>query len=176
MKRQRLPEKGFTTIELVVVAAIITILAATAVPLGLGLLQRQRLNAVALGLAGWLEQVRSASLRGNGCEVAILPGAAHSGSDVLAQINSTATPNCSVSEPFRLPQEVGGDRFSLAVNPAANFSFTPLGTKWPTTDVTITISGNGYADGMARCLRLRGMVGPLEVGPVNGGECEEGPI
>lgn len=168
-----LREAGFSLSELMVAVLIIGALASLVVPASLARLQRQRLHAVTVGLAGWLEEVRRSSLRGSGCQVEIITGAALGGDAVVAQAAAGSPATCASLLPFRLPNAVGADSFTVSVTPTPpSFRFTPRGTKSPAADVVITISGNRYIGGMARCLRLNGLLGSLEIGTVEGGSCQ----
>jgi prepilin-type N-terminal cleavage/methylation domain-containing protein len=56
-------ELGFSLTELLVVVSILGIAAAISIPSFLFVLRRERVNAIALEAAGWLEEARSQSAR-----------------------------------------------------------------------------------------------------------------
>jgi len=62
---RRAPSWGFTTIELIVVVAIIGLLAAIVIPAATGILRRQRLTAVAREVQLVFQRARVQALKGN---------------------------------------------------------------------------------------------------------------
>ena len=61
-----------------------------------------------------------------------------------------------------------GAAYEIAA-PEDPFSFTPRGSKFPSTDVLITIAMAN--DGPARCIQLNGLLGNLEMGNASNGSC-----
>lgn len=121
---------GFTVTELMVTVAILGILAGIAIPSFLFLLQRERIQSVALELAGWLEQVRNvaadqvaANATAGGCVVTFSSGSLSAGQN-LAQVDQ----QCTASNPvLRVPEGVQQNTVTVAVSGANPIIFTPRG-------------------------------------------------
>lgn len=162
--------QGFSIVELVVVVAIVGTLAALSLAATFQAQRREQVNAVTIGLAGWLEEVRRSALRGSACEVQLSTGTV-SGANTVAQLVGTPPPDtCStVNNPFRLPESAQGASYIIGASPSS-FAFTPRGTKFPATDVLITITRSNT--GPARCIQLNGLLGNLEMGNYSSGSCE----
>lgn len=171
LKYTPLEEAGFSLLELLVIVAILGViggLGSLGLPAAIQHYKRQQLNDLTVGLAGWLQEVRSSALRGSACTVVISGGtitAAQTVASLGAPIPETcATPN----NPYLLPESAQGASYSITANPAS-FSFTPRGSKYPSTDVLITIAiANG---GPSRCIQLNGLFGNLELGDASSGSC-----
>lgn len=160
---------GFTLVEMVVVAAILGVLASLGVVATGEIQKRERVNALAIGLAGWLEEVRRAAMRGNPCDVTITTGNL-SGLAVVAQLSGSPIPETCPTQnnPFQIPDVAKEGSFVVTAS-SSGFAFTPRGTKFPAEDITITITtGN---NGPARCIQLIGLLGNLEMGKSSHGDC-----
>ena len=161
---------GLTITELLVVVAILGVVAGVSINSGLQEWRREQVNAVAIELAGWLEQVRRSALRGRGCFVTVngpsamaLLGAGNTvaSSNIIAGSPSSITdPNaCLVNSPLRIPENVSGAQFSVS---SKSITFTPRGSvilSETPTDIAITLSGTS----MARCVRINGLLGLIEI-------------
>lgn len=157
---------AFSLTELMVVIAIIGLINGLAIAIGGNGWQRERVNAVALGLAGWLEEVRGQSLRqisdnsaAGGCVVTVntLSQAAVSAALV------TVTPSDCASTPTLLIPGVtnSGDRYDIATN-AATIVFTPRGSVTSTTDTVMKVFLRGSSQ--LRCVRVSALLGLVRVG------------
>ena len=162
--------RGFSIVELLVVVSIIGTLAGLSLASSFQSQRRQQVNAVAIGLAGWLEEVRRSALRGSACEVIVSNGSV-SGYAEVARLGGDPPPEtCPThTNPYLLPQASRGASYTITAAPSS-FHFTPRGTKFPATDVLITI--NMSSNGPARCIQLNGLLGNLEMGNSSGGSCE----
>lgn len=169
---------GFSLLEIVATVTIISIAVSMTLAMNTRSLRREQLNAAAIGLAGWLEEVRRAALKGNPCQVTI---AASSGAVVGTTLASaveiplsgaTARPDrCRANAPYTVPSEV--NTFRVAVSPAQQFTFGSLGTVDPSSDKELVLSLLNPADQveLRRCIRMRGMLGFIEVGNHSGSAC-----
>lgn len=169
---------GFSLLEIVAAVAIIGIAASMTLAMNMRSLRREQLNAAAIGLAGWLEEVRRSALKGNPCQVTI---AANSGAAVGTTLASaveiplsgaTARPDrCRANAPYTVPNELNAMR--IAMSPAQQFTFGSLGTVAPSSDKELVLSllnPAGQVE-LRRCIRMRGMLGFIEVGNHSGSAC-----
>ena len=183
MKR---PNPGFSLTEVMVVVAILSVLSGLVIDAGIRDWRREQVNAVVVELAGWLESVRRAALKGSSCQVTLFDGTLAAGA-VLAQgedVGATdadsvaaASPianNCRSSQPLVIPSLSAVQRFQIAAT-AGSFVFTPAGTLYPapqrSAPIVIEVS---LADGQdpQRCVQLEGLMGLIQVGRLNAGHCD----
>ncbi|MEB3275499.1 MAG: prepilin-type N-terminal cleavage/methylation domain-containing protein [Cyanobacteriota bacterium] len=171
---------GFTITELVVAVAIIAVGSSIAIAVTGREIRRERINSAAVGLSGWLEEVRRAALKGNPCTITITASSGIARGGILASAREVPTPalaplprdnRCQADKPYRVANELGNAR--VAISPSLTFSFGTLGTVTPTTDkeLVLTLIQPGGQSDLARCLRIRGMMGFTEVGNRSGGSC-----
>jgi prepilin-type N-terminal cleavage/methylation domain-containing protein len=174
LKRQRIAayaSSGFTVAELMVTVVILSILASIAIPSFLFVLQRERIQAVALDVAGWLEQVRNAAAdqvasdaSAGGCLVTFNTGSFSAG-QTLAQVDQQcAVPNTVLS----VPEGVQQNTVTASIAGSNPIVFTPRGL-WidaqgvpgQNIQLSLTLSGLGTP---IRCIRLSPVLGAVEIG------------
>lgn len=175
---------GFTLPELLMVVTVVMVGAALAVGLNGREIRRERINAVTVGLSGWIEEVRRSALKANPCQVTISSnsGGAAAGS-ALGVASAVPSPSgaitpantCRAASPYEVPSELGSTRVRVEALNGPGFTFGVLGTVEPTTPtnkewVLTLIKSNGQSD-LSRCLRIRGMMGFVEIGNRNGSIC-----
>ena len=117
MLQPRERARGYTLTELMVTVAVLGVVAAIAVPSFLFVLRRERVNALAFEIAGWLEASRSIAARevtpeddAGGCAIVIAKAQADAAAgDVIAGISG-----CAARErQLRVPDSWGG-RFQIS--------------------------------------------------------------
>ena len=157
---------GFTLLELLVVVAILGVIGGLGLPAMIHNYKKAQVNDLTTGLAGWLQEVRS---KGSSCEVIISTGNIAEGGTV-ARVGSAPIPDtCNVANnPYVLAKSVLGASYEISATPES-FWFTPRGTKFPRTDVLVTIAMTN--NGLVRCLQLNGLFGDLEMGNASSGSC-----
>jgi len=185
MKRRN---RGFSLTEMMVVVVILGVLSGLVIDAGIRDWRREQVNAVVVELAGWLESVRRAALKGSSCQVTLTTtnGSLAAGA-VLAQgadvgatdadADAAASPianNCRSSQPLVIPSLGTSQRFQVVAT-AGSFVFTPAGTLYPapqpSAPIVIQVS---LADGQDQqhCVQLEGLMGLIQLGHVNAGHCE----
>ena len=169
---------GFTIIEIFVVVGILAILSGIAIASGSRSLERSKIDAVAIELAGWLTAIRPKD--GNGCFVDYVaeanppdnvvttvtePSNVFASGDSLFQLRAGSS--CSApSTTFRLPGNVGGD-YKLSFY--APIIFSQRGTI-AIADNSTSDTGDKYiriyraGSGLLRCIRINYWTGIVEIG------------
>lgn len=178
---------GFTIIEIFVVVSVLAILSAIAISSGTRSLERSRINAVAIELAGWLTAIHAKD--STGCFVdyenatdktsTVVSNTLINPSDKFssgAKIFALRDPSrCSApSEAFRLPSNVSGDYLFSLYTPIV---FGPRGTVAMASNSGCNSSDianaacNGsdikifrLGSGLLRCIRINYWTGSVEIG------------
>lgn len=168
-RRMLLHNHGFTLVELMVVVALIGIVSGVVVVISANEWRRDRINAVAVEFAGWLEEVRSASLRevnNNGCTVTFASTTLTSvpAGTQLASINPAVCQGVPQAN-FLIPGITAtADRYS-ATSTASAITFTPRGSVTSTTNVLVNLSLDNSIP--LRCVRISPTVGLIRIGSNN---------
>ena len=172
---------AFTVLEILVVVGILGVLSSVIIASGSKSLQRSKINAVAVELAGWLTAIRAKNK--NGCYVDYVGTSNKSNSVRTTQINPSGlfssgaqvltfrTPaDCSdpsgAQDGFRLPANVGGGYTLRLYDPII---FSPRGTIAMADNAT-NETGTNYikifhaGSGLLRCIRIRYWTGIIEIG------------
>lgn len=176
--------QGFSLPETLMVVAILAVLSGLMIDAGLRDWRREQVNAVVVELAGWLESVRRAALKGSSCAVtlATTSGTLAAGAELasaadVGQADASAAAianNCRSRQPLRIPSLSANQRFQVQAS-QASFVFTPAGTLHPApaanAPIVIRVS---LADGVdpERCVQLEGLLGLIHVGRVSANHCD----
>lgn len=177
---------GFTLVELLVGATVLTILAGVAVQVSQGAWRREKVQAAALEMIGWLEEVATSSQQlGTACTVTVTTGSALAPGVAVASVSPTT---CARESSLRLPSLHQSGSFAVGSSLATpSWSFTPRGSittnnaaggvvSSTATDISIRFSVDGQPP--LRCVRLSGTLGLLRLGRDNSSatttaECSE---
>lgn len=163
--RQQHKHAGFTLVEVLLVVVILGVLSAVAVDTGLREWRREQVNALTLQLAGWLETVRRAALRGSSCTATLNTGTVSSGATV-ATANASG---CLSNSPLVVDPSHDNMRFTLSSS-ASTVTFTPRGTLSSAVNpITITVSLQ--PSGPSRCINISGLLGVIRIGNPASGSC-----
>lgn len=163
--RQLQNQSGFTLVEVLVVVVIMAVLSAVAVDTGLREWRREQVNALTLQLAGWLETVRRAALRGSSCTATVNTGILSSG-DQVATANASG---CLSNAPLVVDPSHDSMTFALS-STASTVTFTPRGTLSSEVDpIIISVSLQPY--GPSRCINISGLLGLIRIGNSASGSC-----
>lgn len=169
-------DRAYTFIELLVVVVIIGLLAAVALQSLDSFRKRERVNAVALALYGWLQLVRQESLRLQGgssaaptsdssCIVNFESGTLSPG-QILASVDSSLSPTCSSqlgsNAQLKLTSmETRGAAVSASPS-QPSVTFTPRTLSTNTVDVVIGIVVGSSSP--QRCVKILAVSGGIDIG------------
>ena len=163
--KTRRSSRAFTLAELLVAVSLIGLLAALSMDIGSKEIQRTRVNALSIELAGWLENVRRAALRGTSCTATINTGNINAGGTIA----TASASNCLPASPLKINGDDSRMKFTVT-STASSVTYTPRGSRYPTgTDITITLTLQ--PDGPSRCVIIRGLLGVIGLGKSSGGTC-----
>ncbi|KEF41343.1 MAG: hypothetical protein ER33_11890 [Cyanobium sp. CACIAM 14] len=155
--------------ELMVVVVIIGILSGIVITASGNEWRRERVNTVALELAGWLEQVRGASLRATsattsagGCAITLSSLTSQPAGSTLASVSPTS---CSPQSTFILSGvATSGDRYSTASTNGTSLIFTPRGSVITTNSANVDIKILLDGTSLLRCVRVVATLGSIRIG------------
>jgi prepilin-type N-terminal cleavage/methylation domain-containing protein len=172
--------RGYALSELMIVVALIGIVGAISIPIGVQSWRREQANAAVLDLAGWLAEVQRTTNSSNvSCRVNLTTGTSLAAQSVLATATAiqpgTTTPvtgvTCGTGNPLRLPGIAGTPTFRVGSSiPANTLYFTQRGaistdnlvSSAASTDFSVRVSVDGQIP--MRCVRLSGMLGLIRLG------------
>jgi prepilin-type N-terminal cleavage/methylation domain-containing protein len=175
-------EPGFTLMEMVITTAIFLGISATAVSVSRTVLDREDLNAMGIGLAGWLEAIqRGAQRTTGGCRVTFSQGMETAAGTNLrpGDTLATVTPGtCTNESSFTVPEFRSDSLLNAKISTFNSIDFTPRGTIvqsisstaaniLPAIGPVVTLS-LGQAN-MTRCVRISHTSGMVTVGANNNG-------
>lgn len=155
--------KGFSVVELIVIASVIGIIAGISIPSFTRNWEDERLNSASKQLVAWLEdQRRKAIQQSSPCRVT---------TDINAAIfTSYCDNNTTDIATLNLRAEIRNSDsiiLSLLNNGPASWVFSPRGTS--TTDAELRISMANT--NMGRCIRILKPLGLLRSGKLRDGSC-----
>ena len=182
---------GLTLVELLVAVIILGIIASLAIGQSLSILRREKINSVALALAGWIEEVRNLSMKevtstptAGGCVITFVAGAsAISGGTSFASVptvtvnNTSCAPRdngtTSVGGQFLLPRNLGATVTTgfeqTGLSGAPTITYSPRGMWLAKTgasgDLTIKLFLDG--GGPMRCLRVSATLAFVDIGSLS---------
>lgn len=158
---------SFSLLELMVVVAIIGMINGLTIAFSGREWEREKLNAVALGLAGWLEEIRGNALRqtsdtasSGGCVVTVNTLNNAAAGTTVASVSPT---DCAKAPSFVLPGLTNNaDRYNIANTNGATIVFTPRGSVTANTDAIVRIFLIGNT--RLRCVSVSSILGLIRVG------------
>jgi hypothetical protein len=152
---------GFSMLELLVSASILTILTGIVIAESGRTYHRDKLNEAALLLRGWLNEVANKpDTIAQSCAITISTGTISTGS----QLASVTPATCSSTPVLRMPGQFSGLSFNVGTT-QITWSFTRRNAIDSTNDVIIKMSTNQVT--ALRCVRVQAISGLLRMGRSN---------
>ena len=187
---------GVTLVEWVIAVLILGIISSLAIGQSLAILRRERINSVAVALAGWIEEVRNLSLKevtgarasGDvGCLIQFQSSFSQGpGGTSIATVNSDCAPvangltsrltqgsgGTTVGEfviPFNLVGTIAYSYAQTNLTTAPTIAYTPRGTWIPASDASGDLVIKLFLNdgGPMRCLRISETLAFVDIGSLN---------
>lgn len=137
--------QAFTVVELLVTVAVIGAMGAVTFASSQIFLRRDKANAAAAELVGWLEAISGRAGAFGPCTVQFTTGHGLAAGATLASLQNAGTnPRCTPEATLALPSSSGSDTYNVAV------TFTPNGT----TALTFTPRGGAVASGVEAVIKI----------------------
>lgn len=190
----RAKSRGFSLVEALVVVVVIGIISGIAIPSFLFVLRRERVNALALEIAGWLEEARSISAREvrteviqnaiterniGGCSISLNSSLVSAAEGVqLATVSGCSARNASLLVPPTQGASFNVGTFAGSSGAQAgslDLYFTPRGMWSSETpelqnqdlEIRIVLSDG---QGPKRCVRISSILGSIDIGRSSSGD------
>jgi hypothetical protein len=181
---------GFILLDWLLAGVLLAMLTIGALRLTARELEREEINSVALQLSAWVQINQTAAMQlplagtrnSAGCQVTFIPapdGAA--AGEVIAFVTTMQDPQqptlCNPEPVFRLPSGRSANpgvnsqpqvSITLLGDGSGTFTFTPRGTVTATQTLDVVIRHLGQSRA-ARCVRINGITGGIELGSENSG-------
>ena len=168
-------QQGFTLVELMTAIAVVGILSTIGIGSYTRITGREKVNAVTIGLAGWIDQVRKASTLGSSCTATI--NQAITPDSIIATAALTSTTQTAIERSTCVPafsmSELSGpssSRSTYSIN-SNNMSgiqtvvqFTPRGTLvLPSENSSIDITVQLLPSGPSRCISIKDLIANIAI-------------
>ena len=168
-------EQGFTLVELLITITIVGILSTIGIASYTRITGREKVNAVTIGLAGWIDQVRKASTLGSSCTATINKAIAPD--SIIATAALTSTTETAIERSMCVPafsmSEVSGpssssSTYSINSNNMSGtqtvVQFTPRGTLvLPSGNSSIDITVQLLPSGPSRCISIKDLIANIAI-------------
>jgi len=176
-------EQGFTLVELLITITIVGILSTIGIASYTRITGREKVNAVTIGLAGWIDQVRKASTLGSSCTATINKAIAPD--SIIATAALTSTTETAIERSMCVPafsmSEVSGpssssSTYSINSNNMSGtqtvVQFTPRGTLvLPSGNSSIDITVQLLPSGPSRCISIKDLIANIAIS--KGEDCSD---
>lgn len=166
---------GFTLAEIIITIAIVGILSTIAVGSYTRITEREKVNALTINLAAWIDQVRKASTLGSGCMATINKEIAADSTIASAWITSnnetkierqSCTPLLSMSDISALSSSGIGYRVTsnIMTEDQTQILFTPRGTLiMPSDKSSIDLVVQLAPSGPSRCISIKDLIANITI-------------
>lgn len=173
--RRNINGQGFTLAEVLITILIAGILSTIAIGSSQNILARERVNSLAVRLAGWLDQVRKASTLGAGCTATINKNIAPSSNIATTTLTAPSSTqiksnHCGLALSATEISDVSSDQsnYTITSNILASdqttLQFTPRGTLvLPANTNSINLVISLMPSGPKRCVSVKYLIADITI-------------
>ncbi|MCP9875266.1 MULTISPECIES: prepilin-type N-terminal cleavage/methylation domain-containing protein [unclassified Cyanobium] len=168
LRRCKSSECGLSLAELLIVIVILGIFAAITLESYNSFQRRERVNAVALSIYGWLNEVRQASLRlqDSGCMVTFASGSIAAGQQLASvETGSSCAAILGANSSLVLDRDLTNGLITQIGPSVLSVTYTPRTLSTNVSDITIGLTVDAKAP--QRCLLVSAVSGSIQVGRNN---------